>query len=110
MAQDADSQPHICITCISSHKLDVVHEFVYLGFTISDSLSLDTGRSSTSGSALRHYHGQANNQRMWSTAVALCMSTLLQGSESWATRARQELLATHHGSEMTGKSYQHHYG
>ena len=39
MGQDVDSPPSISI---SDHELDVIHNFVYLGFTISDSLSLDT--------------------------------------------------------------------
>ncbi|KAL8621446.1 hypothetical protein ACOMHN_048245 [Nucella lapillus] len=39
MGQDVDSPPAISI---NDHELDVIHDFVYLGSTISDSLSLDT--------------------------------------------------------------------
>ena len=55
MGQDVDSKPSISIF---DHELDVVHDFVYLGSTISDSLSLDTeldkriGRAATTMSRL----------------------------------------------------------
>ena len=96
MAQDTGSQPHIHI---SNHELDVVHDFVYLGSTISDSLSLDIelnkriGKASTTMARL--------SKRVWTNSKlsehtkiqvyrACVVSTLLYGSESWTIRARQE--------------------
>ena len=38
MGQYVDSPP---VITINDHELDVVHDFVYLGSTISDTLSLD---------------------------------------------------------------------
>eukprot|EP00745_Piridium_sociabile_P043277 TRINITY_DN8831_c0_g1_i1.p1 TRINITY_DN8831_c0_g1~~TRINITY_DN8831_c0_g1_i1.p1 ORF type:complete len:1016 (+),score=240.62 TRINITY_DN8831_c0_g1_i1:1061-4108(+) len=96
MGQDMESQPHIRI---SDHELDVVHDFEYLGSTITDSLSLDTelnkriGKAATTMSRL--------TKRVWNNSKlkehtkvqvykACIVSTLLYGSESWTLRARQE--------------------
>ena len=39
MGQDTDSPPAISI---NDHELEIIHDFVYLGSAISDTLSLDT--------------------------------------------------------------------
>ena len=50
MGQDVDSPP---ATSFNDHELDVIHDFVYLGSTISDTLLLDaelnrrTGKTAT---------------------------------------------------------------
>ena len=48
MGQDIDSPPAISI---SDHKLDVIHDFVYLGSAISDTLSLDAEHNRRIGKA-----------------------------------------------------------
>ena len=39
LGQDTAAPP---VITIGDHELDVVHQFTYLGFTITDNLSLDT--------------------------------------------------------------------
>ena len=96
MTQDVDSPPNITIL---EHELEVVNDFVYLGSTISDTLSLDSelnkriGKAATTISSL--------TKRVWSNKKltenteiqvyrACVLSTLLCGSESWTLHARQE--------------------
>ena len=96
MAQDVDSPLNITIL---GHELDVVIDFVYLGPTISDTLSLDSelnkriGRAATTISSL--------TKRVWTSKKltknttiqvyrACVLSTLLYGSKSWSLHARQE--------------------
>ena len=96
MGQDTDSPPDIKI---GDQLLDVVNDFVYLGSTISDSLSLDSeldkriGKAATTMAKL--------NKRVWSNSKltehtkvqvykACVVSTLLYGSEAWTLRAKQE--------------------
>ena len=96
LGQDTPASP---VITIDDYELDVVHEFTYLGSTITDNLSLDAeidkriGRASTTLARL--------TKRVWSNpeltvrtkmAVynACVLSTLLYGSESWTTYARQE--------------------
>ncbi|XP_069191051.1 uncharacterized protein [Procambarus clarkii] len=67
MGQGVESSPNIGI---SDYKLEVVHDFVYLGSTISDSLSLDSAFNKCLGKA------------------STTMSRLT--NESWTLRARQE--------------------
>ena len=80
-------------TCsiISNHQLEVVHNFVYLGSTIPDTLSLDIelkrriGKASTTMSSL--------TKRVWKNGNvyrACVLSTLLYGSESWVLHVRHE--------------------
>ena len=79
--------------------LDVVHDFVYLGSTISDTLSLDAelnkriGKAATIMTRLTKKIG--NNSKLTEHTIiqiyrACAVSTLLYGSESWTLRARQE--------------------
>lgn len=96
MGQDTDSPPDIRL---ADQTLEVVHDFVYLGSTISDSLSLDTeldkriGKATTTMARL--------NKRVWTNGKltehtkvqvykACVMSTLLYGSEAWTLRAKHE--------------------
>ena len=94
MGQDVDLPPSISIL---EYELDVVHDFVYLCSTISDSLSLDSelnkriGKAATTMSRL--------SKRVWTNSKlkehvkiqvysACILSTLLYGSECWTLRAR----------------------
>jgi len=96
MGQDTEDTP---VIAIDDYELDVVHQFTYLGSTISDNLSLETeidrriGKAATTLSRL--------TKRVWESkkltvktkmAVynACVVSTLLYGSETWTTYASQE--------------------
>ena len=96
MTQGVEAPP--CIK-IEEYELEAVHEFVYLGSTISDSLCLERelnrrlGKAATTMSRL--------NKRVWSnkqltehTKVqvykACVLSTLLYGSETWVLHASHE--------------------
>ena len=95
MAQEADP-PNITI---NDYTLEVVHQFTYLGSTITDDVSLDAeinkriGRAATTMAKLTD---RVWNNRMLTitTKVAVfhacVLSTLLYGSESWTTYASQE--------------------
>ena len=96
MGQDVDSPPAISI---NDHELDVIHDFVYLGSTISDTLSLDTGLNNHIGKAAttmtRLTKKAWNNSKLTEhTKIqiyrACVVSTLLFGSESWTLRSLQE--------------------
>ena len=92
---------HIHIICpgLHNYKLEVILEFVYLGSTITDNLSIDSELNKRIGKAAMTLSMLTN--RVWSnnklsdhTKVnvykACVISTLLYGSESWTMRARQE--------------------
>src|SRR6201996_3765554 len=96
MVQNMDSSPSITI---SNHELEVVHDFVYLGSTITDSLSLDVELNRRVGKAATTMSRLTN--RVWANAklsehtkiqvyMACVVSTLLYGSESWTLHSRQE--------------------
>ncbi|XP_066482784.1 DBIRD complex subunit ZNF326 isoform X2 [Tiliqua scincoides] len=96
MVQDVDSDP--CIT-ISEHELEVVHDFVHLGSTISDTLSLDNELNRRIGKAATTF--SRLTKRVWSNKKltentkiqvyrACVLSTLLYCSESWALDSQQE--------------------
>ena len=96
MGQDTDSAPAISI---NDHELDVIHDFVYLGSAISDTLSLDAElnrRISKAATTMTRLTKKAwNNSKLTvHTKIqiyrACVVSTLLYGSESWTLRARQE--------------------
>ena len=97
MEQDVDSPLAISI---NDHELDVIHDFVYLGSAISDTLSLDAefgrriGKAATTMTRLTK-KAWNNSKLIKHTKIqiyrACVMSTLLYGSESWTLRARQEL-------------------
>ena len=94
LSQDVDTPPAIYI---DDHQLEVVHQFTYLGSTISDNLSLDAEINKRIGKAATNL-GRLTT-RVWenqklttSTKVAVynaCIaSTLLYGSETWTTYTR----------------------
>ena len=84
---------------IDNYDLDVVKEFTYLGSTITDNLSLDTeinkriGKAATTLARLTT-RVWTNSKLTVSTKMAVynacVVSTLLYGSETWTTYARQE--------------------
>ena len=96
LAQDTDNQPKISV---DNYELKAVNQFTYLGSTISSNISLDAeidkriGKAATTLARL--------TSRVWKnpkltikTKVAVynacVVSTLLYGSETWTTYARQE--------------------
>ncbi|GAA6085372.1 RNA-directed DNA polymerase from mobile element jockey-like [Tachysurus ichikawai] len=97
MVQDADSPPTIAI---EGYNLEVVENYTYLGFTISNSLSIDTdvnGRIAKASAVMARL-----NQRVWNNHnltektklhvyQACVLSTLLYSSEAWTTNARHEV-------------------
>ena len=96
MRQDIQEIPPLFI---HNYKLEVVHEFVYLGSTITDNLSIDSELNKRIGKAAMPL--SPLTKRVWSnnkpsdhTKVnvykACVISTLLYGSESWTMHARQE--------------------
>ena len=91
--------PAPLVIVIDDYQLDAVHQFTYLGSTITDNFSLDAeidkriGKAATTLARL--------TSRVWTNpkltvktkmAVynACVLSTLLYGSETWTTYARQE--------------------
>ena len=96
MGQDTESPPAISI---NDHELDVIHDFVYLGSAISDTLSLDAElnrRNSKAATTTTRLTKKAwNNSKLTvHTKIQIyrgcVVSTLLYGSESWTLSARQE--------------------
>ena len=96
MGQDTDSPQ---VISISAHKLDVIHDFVYLGSTILDTLSLDVElnrRIGKAASTMTRLTKKAwNNSKLTEQTKiqiyrACVVSTLLYGSESLTSRAREE--------------------
>ena len=96
MGQDIKEIP---LLFIHNYKLEVDHEFVYLGSTITDNLSIDRELNKRIRKAAMTLPRLTN--RVWSnnklpdhTKVnvykACVISTLLYGSESWTMHARQE--------------------
>ena len=96
MGQGVPDPPEITI---SNHQLEVVHDFVNLGSTISDTLSLDTelnrriGKASTTMSRLTKRvwkNGKLTENTKIQIYRACMLSTLLYGSESWTLHALHE--------------------
>ena len=96
LGQDTAAAP---IITIDDYELDVVRQFTYLGSTMTDNLSLDTEIDKRIGKAATTLARLTN--RVWTNrrltaktkmAVynACVISTLLYGSETWTTYARQE--------------------
>ena len=93
--QDVDCPPAISI---NDHELNVIHDFVYLGSAISDTLSLDSELNRRIGKAAitmsRLTKKAWNNSKLTvHTKIqiyrACVVSTLLYGSRSWTLRAEQ---------------------
>ena len=99
MRQDTDSPPAISI---NDHELDVIHDFVYMGSAISDTLSLDaefnrrTGKAATTMTTSRLTKKAWNNSKLTvHTKIqiyrACDVNTLLYGSKTYAlARPRRE--------------------
>jgi len=97
MSQEpADDNPEITI---GDSKLEVVHDFVYLGSSIADSLVLETeinrriGKAATTMSRLakRVWKNSKLTEQTKITIYKACViSTLLYGSEAWTLRAKLE--------------------
>ena len=96
LGQDVDTSS---VITIDNYELHVVHQFTYLGSTISDNLSLDTEIN-------QHIRKAATMLGQLTTCVwenpkltvatktavykACIISTLLYGSETWTTYAKQD--------------------
>ena len=96
MWQDTMELPAITI---DNYELDVVEQFTYLGSSITDNLSLDTEIDKRIGKAattLAHLTSRVwiNSKLTVKTKMvvynACVVSTLVYGSETWTTYARQE--------------------
>ena len=96
MGQEVESTPRITI---NNEELVVATSFTYLGSTISDDLSLNKELDRRIGKACATF--SRLSARVWEnkhltvrtkiSAYSACvLSTLLYGSESWATYASQE--------------------
>ena len=96
MGQDIKEIPSLFI---HNYILEVIHEFVYLGSTITDNLSIDSQLNKRIGKAAMIL--SMLTKRVWSNnrltvhtkvnVYKICvMKTLLYGSESWTIRANQE--------------------
>ena len=96
MGQDINEIP---LLFIHNYKLEVAHEFVHLGSTITDNLSIDNERNNRIRKAALTLYSLT--KRVWSnnklsdhTKVnvykACVIRTLLYGSESWTMHAHQE--------------------
>jgi hypothetical protein len=96
MCQDVSEVPNISI---EDYSLEVVQDFTYLGSTISNDLSLEAeinkriGKAASSMSRLSTRVWE-NTKLTTNTKIAVynacVLSTLLYGSETWVTYARQE--------------------
>ena len=96
LSQDLDTSQTITI---DDYQLKVIHQFTYLGSTISDSLSLDAeinmhiGKAATTLGRLAS-HVCENPKLTTPTKMAVyntcIVSTLLYGSETWTTYYKQE--------------------
>ncbi len=98
----------MCKIATRHHDLDyepeVVHDFVYLGSSSSDSICVDTehaelngriGKAATTMFSLAKWYGltisSQNTSRSWPKKLISVISTLLHASESWALYFRQEM-------------------
>lgn len=96
LSQDVDTPP-VIIT--DNHVLDVVHQFTYLGSTISNNLSLDAkinkhiGKAATTLGRLTTRvwgNGKLSTSTKMAVYNACIVSTLLYGSKTWTTYTNQE--------------------
>ena len=106
--KDVDSPLSISI---SDYEVDGVHDFVYLGSTISDTLALDKeinkriGKAATTMSSLTKRvwtNGKLTERIKIQVYRACALSTLPYGNEVWTLRARQALggaCGTHGGRQ-----------
>ena len=97
LGQDVNTSP---VITIDNYKLEVVQQFTYLGSTISENISLDAENNKPIGKVARTL-GQLiihvwENPKLTTPAKIVVynvciVSTLLKGSETWTTYAKQEL-------------------
>ena len=96
LGQGTESPP---IITIDEYELDAVHQFTYLGSTITDNLSLDAeldkriGKAATTLASLTTrvwINPKSTTKTKMAVYNACVISTLLYGSETWTTYARQE--------------------
>ena len=96
LAQGAESQPKISV---DNYELEAVNQFTYLGSTISSNISLDAeidkrvGKAATTLARLSSRvweNPKLTNKTKVAVYNACVVSTLLYGSETWTTYARQE--------------------
>ena len=96
LGQGIETPPTITI---NDYELDVVCHFTYLGSTVTDTLSLDVELDKRIGKAATTLARLTT--RVWSNPmltektkmavfIACVISTLLYGSKTWTTHARQE--------------------
>ena len=96
LGQDVDTPP---VITIDNYQLEVVHEFTYLGSTITDNLSLDAeinkciskvamtlGRLAT----CVWENPKVTTKTKMAVYNACVVSTLLYRSEAWTTYSKQE--------------------
>ena len=81
MGQDTPAQPFLKI---NGETPEVVHQFQYLGFIMTDTLSLDAGIS------ISWENKHLKTPTKVNVYKACVISTLLYGSESWTTYSTQE--------------------
>ena len=96
LGQDIPAPP---VITINDYELKVIHQFMYLGSTITDNLSLDPeidkriGKAATTLTHLtsRVWTNPKFTMKMKMAVYNACiLSTLLYGIETWTTYARQE--------------------
>ena len=96
LRQDTVELPAITI---DDYELDAVKEFTYLGYTVTDNLSLDSeidkriGKAATTLARLtsRVWTNPKLTVKTKMTVYNACVvTTLMYGSETWTTYARQE--------------------
>ena len=96
LGQDIPAPP---VITINNYELEVIHQFMYLGSTITDNLSLDPEidkriwKAATTLACLtsRVWTNPKLTLKMKMAVYNACiLSTLLYGSETWTTYAHQE--------------------
>ena len=96
MGQGTESPP---VITIDEYELNAVHQFTYLGSTITNNLSLDTeldkriGKAATTIARLTTRvwtNPKLTTKTKMAVYNACVISTLLYSSETWTTFARQE--------------------
>ena len=96
LGQDIPAPP---VITINDYELEVIHQFMYLGSTITDNLSLDPeidkriGRAATTLACLtsRVWTNPKLTVKMKMAVYNACiLSTLLYGSETWTMYTHQE--------------------
>ena len=96
LGQDIPAPP---VITIDDYELKVIHQFMYLGSTITDNLSLDPeidkriGKAATTLTHLtsRVWTNPKLTMKMKMAVYNACiLSTLLYGSETWTTYTHQE--------------------